>query len=124
MFSMSRATAKQLQQAINTFSGHSKYLENQSALSTAAAQPLGIAAFDQTLPDHGLPQGQVTEVSVTSAAGLATSVGLWACRAAQKQLSEAWCAFIDPSHSLFAPGVRAAGVDLEHLLVVRPPAQA
>jgi hypothetical protein len=31
-----------------------------------------------------------------------------------------WCAFIDPSASLFAPGVAQLGVDLERLLVVRP----
>lgn len=123
MFSMSRATAEQLQEAINTFSGHSKYLGSTSALSFAA-EPLGVPAFDQSLPDYGLPRGQVTEVSVASAAGLATTVGLWACRAAQKQSPDAWCAFIDPSHSLFAPGVRSTGVDLERLLVVRPPAEA
>jgi hypothetical protein len=31
-----------------------------------------------------------------------------------------WCAFIDPSASLFAPGVARLGVALERLLVVRP----
>jgi recombination protein RecA len=56
--------------------------------------------------------------------GLATSVALWACRAAQKRAqlegADAWCAFVDPSRSLFAPGVAAAGVDLSRLLVVQP----
>jgi recombination protein RecA len=31
-----------------------------------------------------------------------------------------WCAFIDPTGSLYAPGVHASGVDLQRLLVVRP----
>jgi recombination protein RecA len=31
-----------------------------------------------------------------------------------------WCAFIDPSASLFAPGVARLGVELGRLLVVRP----
>ncbi|MBW2458504.1 MAG: recombinase A [Deltaproteobacteria bacterium] len=32
----------------------------------------------------------------------------------------AWCAWIDSSHTLYAPGVIQAGVELERLLVVRP----
>jgi len=31
-----------------------------------------------------------------------------------------WCAFIDPSATLFAPGVAQLGLDLDRLLVVRP----
>ncbi len=34
--------------------------------------------------------------------------------------SPSWCAFVDPSRSLYAPGVERAGVRLSHLLVVRP----
>jgi hypothetical protein len=37
---------------------------------------------------------------------------------------ESWCAFIDPSASLFAPGVARLGVNLARLLVVRPDADA
>jgi recombination protein RecA len=35
-----------------------------------------------------------------------------------------WCAFIDGTRSLYAPAVEQAGIDLERLLVVRPPAEA
>jgi recombination protein RecA len=35
-----------------------------------------------------------------------------------------WCAFIDPSASLFAPGVTRLGIDLAYLLVARPEANA
>ncbi len=123
MFSMS-ATARELQRLLE-----------QSSPTTAkhlglapSVLPLGLDALDEVLPDSGLPRGQVIEVAVSPGTGLATSVGLWACRAAQldavQQGSETWCAFVDPSGSLFAPGVARAGVDLERLLVVRPSASA
>jgi len=35
-----------------------------------------------------------------------------------------WCAFIDPTATLFAPGVARLGVDLCHLLVARPDVEA
>ncbi len=35
-----------------------------------------------------------------------------------------WCAFLDPSGTLYGPGVAAAGVNLERLLVVRPSVEA
>jgi recombination protein RecA len=35
-----------------------------------------------------------------------------------------WCAFVDPSATLYAPGVSEAGVRPERLLVVRPPLEA
>jgi RecA/RadA recombinase len=31
-----------------------------------------------------------------------------------------WCAWVDASHSLYAPGLARAGIDLDRLLVVRP----
>jgi recombination protein RecA len=105
-------------QDLNALVGAAKYLEPKSN-----AVALGIEAFDAVLPDGGLPRGQVTEVAVQSPAQ-ATSLALWACRAAQREAktrgSEAWCAFIDPSQSLFAPALGPAGVDASKLLVVRP----
>jgi len=35
----------------------------------------------------------------------------------------AWCAFLDPDHTLFGPAVQASGVCLDRLLVLRPPRQ-
>jgi hypothetical protein len=67
-------------------------------------------------------------LGVSIGAGLGTSVGLWACHAAQQQArrhgGRAWCAFVDPSQTLFAPGIAQAGVDLDRLLVVCPPLQS
>ena len=79
--------------------------------------------------------GGVTELQVRGASGAATSFALAACRAAQqrgRQLEaggsrsegSVWCAFIDPSASLFAPGVTRLGVDLAYLLVTRPETDA
>jgi len=74
------------------------------------------------------------ELSAPFGFGRATSLALAACASAQvarTELGEAsavkakgssrdWCAWIDPSGTLQAPAVRAKGVDLERLLVVRP----
>jgi recombination protein RecA len=38
--------------------------------------------------------------------------------------STPWCAFIDPSGTLYGPGVAATGVELSRLLIVRPPLEA
>ena len=114
------------------------------ALGAPGAQrvlSLGVPALDAVLPHGGLVQGSVTELQVQGAGSSATSFALYACRAAQRaagheparrRLASArsfdaqrpWCAFIDPSASLFAPGVARLGVDLERLLVVRPDVDA
>jgi recombination protein RecA len=93
--------------------------------------PFGIPELDALLPDRGLLRGGVVELSVAGGAGLATALALAAVRSAQEQaralLSSAavpWCAFVDASGTLYAPGVHAAGVDLSRLLVVRPPPDA
>jgi recombination protein RecA len=90
---------------------------------------LGVEALNRVLPDHGLPRGAVIELSVHGGSALGTSLGLAACRAAQQAAVEQggsvpWCAFLDPSGTLYGPGVAAAGVVLERLLVVRPSLEA
>jgi hypothetical protein len=72
------------------------------------------------LPDGGLPRG-VVELSAPRALGGATSVALAAVHAGQTRAETAWCAWVDPEATLHAPGVVAAGVELERLLVVRAP---
>ncbi len=90
---------------------------------------LGVEALNRALPDQGLPRGAVVELSVHGGSALGTSLGLAACRSAQQAGverggSQPWCAFLDPSGTLYAPGVAAAGVALERLLVVRPSVEA
>jgi recombination protein RecA len=105
----------------------------------------GVPALDAALPQGGLLQGSVIELQVQGASGAATSLALCACRAAQHagerwtqsaerhslkrhsakaESARPWCAFIDPSASLFAPGVARLGVDLSRLLIVRPEPEA
>ncbi|HEU5076451.1 MAG TPA: recombinase A [Polyangiaceae bacterium] len=88
--------------------------------------PTGFPAIDRQLPGGGLLTGALVEFAVAGAASLATTLGLAACRSAQRAAEQLggtvpWCAFIDPSRSLYAPGVAHAGVRLDRLLVVRPP---
>ncbi|MEP7051539.1 MAG: recombinase A [Pseudomonadota bacterium] len=95
----------------------------------AAGFSLGIEALNRALPDHGLPRGAVIELSIHGGSALGTSLGLSACRGAQQAAVERggsvpWCAFLDPTGTLYAPGVAAAGVNLERLLVVRPSLEA
>lgn len=90
---------------------------------------LGIPELDAALPDGGLCRGAVVEVAVASGASLATTLALGAVRALQTEArlrgGEApWCAFVDPTATLHAPGVAGAGIDLSRLLVVRPPLEA
>jgi len=90
--------------------------------------PLGLPELDELLPDGGLPRGGVVELAAAGSS-LGTSIALSACRAAQAEGracgGEApWCAFIDPSSTLYAPGVVRTGVTLERLLVARPPLEA
>jgi hypothetical protein len=90
---------------------------------------LGVEALNRVLPDRGLPRGAVIELSIHGSSALGTSLGLAACRAAQQAAvgrggSMPWCAFLDPSGTLYGPGVAAAGVALERLLVVRPSVEA
>src|ERR1700722_9416635 len=81
---------------------------------------LSWAEFDALLPDGGLPHG-VVELAAPLSLGGGTMVALAAIRAAQTRDPRAWCAWIDPTGTLYAPGVVMAGVELHRLFVVRPP---
>lgn len=88
-----------------------------------------VPPLHDVLPDGGLPRGAVVELACPASLGQATSLALYACAAAQQEAllrggEPAWCAWLDPERTLFAPGVAAHGVVLERLLVVHPPADA
>ncbi len=94
------------------------------------AVPFGFEELDRQLPDGGLLRGGVVELAL-GGSGLGTTLGLAAVRAFQQRESASfaarvkpWCAFVDASSTLYAPGVAASGVALERLLVVRPPVEA
>ena len=82
--------------------------------------PLSLgAALDDALPDGGLPRGVIELASPRALAG-ATSIAIAAVCAAQKKDARAWCAWLDPEGTLYAPGLARAGVDLARRLVIRP----
>jgi hypothetical protein len=82
--------------------------------------PTGWAELDAALPDQGFPKG-VVELAAPHALGGGTSIALAAVRAAHRQDPRAWCAWVDSEGTLYGPGAARAGVDLDRLLVVRPP---
>lgn len=91
------------------------------APSAAAAQgvPTGFAALDRELPGGGWPAGALTEIlAAREGVGELRMVlpALAALTASGKRI--AWLA---PPHLPYAPALAAAGVKLEHLVVVRAP---
>jgi recombination protein RecA len=80
------------------------------------------------LPEGGFPRGSVIEIASPANVGHGLSVALAACAASQEESAragrdKAWCAFLDPDHTLFAPALQERGVALDRLLVLRPPRQ-
>ncbi|UQA55817.1 recombinase A [Polyangium aurulentum] len=94
----------------------------------AKALPLGLRPVDETLPEGGLPRGAVVEISAPQGLARSTTLALSLCASAQAEArmrgesdtQGAFCAWLDPTSTLFAPAVARAGVDLGRLLVVRP----
>jgi hypothetical protein len=98
----------------------SSLLSRLPGLWSESYLPTEWAELDAALPDHGFPKG-VVELASPHALGGGTSIALAAVRAAQQRDARAWCAWIDSHGTLYGPGVAWAGVDLERLLVIRPP---
>src|SRR5690606_36310370 len=85
----------------------------------------GIDGLDAVLPEGGLLRGAVIELALAEGAP-GTTLALSLCRTLQQVATRRgrelpWCAFVDPSGTLHAPGVVEVGVQLDHVLVVRPP---
>lgn len=79
---------------------------------------LGWPELEAALPDGALPRG-VIEIASPRAHGT-TRFALSVVRAAQEKNADAWCAWLDPDATLFAPGVAQSEVDLARVLVLRP----
>lgn len=82
--------------------------------------------WPQRLLQGDLPRGGVVELALSGGcSGGGTGVALRTCVKAQQEGRQLrgqadLCAFVDPGRSLHAPGLLAAGVELDRLLVVRP----
>lgn len=93
--------------------------------SSAQSQETPPIDWQKRLSRGELLPGGILELSSDGGVALGTSIALRACQRIQREAHAAcgitpWCAFVDPTSSLYAPGVHAAGVDLRRLLVVRP----
>ena len=120
---------EQLPTGVTVGLGGTEAPANEGTSARTSILPLHWRELDKHLPDQGLLKGAIVELAVTGGPSLATSIALAACRAAQHEALERggelrWCAFIDPTGTLYAPGVVQAGVVLERLLVVRPRLEA
>lgn len=98
--------------------------ETRRDIQTTGVEQSTAQRFREQLLQGRLLSGKVVELCATGPS-LATSVALGACRFAQlesrRQTGQtAWCAFVDPCRTLYAPGVHFQGVDLRRLLVIRP----
>jgi len=96
-------------------------------LRAATERPEERLALSHPIDDvlaGGILRGAVVEISAPRGRARATSIAIATCVAAQREAhrfgSSALCAWVDPSRSLFGPGVRARGIDLSRLLVVTP----
>jgi protein ImuA len=78
--------------------------------------PCGREEIDRLLPGGGFPRGALTELCGGPASGK-TGVALAVVRALE---DDALAAFIDGRGELYPPALRALGVDLTRLLIVRP----
>jgi recombination protein RecA len=68
----------------------------------------------------------VIELAAPAGLGQMTTFALASCAQAQQESrcrggASAWCAWIDPEGTLYAPAVEAYGVDLDRLLFIRAP---
>ncbi len=100
--------------------GPSKLRLVRAPVEASPALSLDWPELEAVLPDGGLPRG-VVELAAPCALGGSTSVALAAVRAGQARNERAFCVWVDPEATLYAPGVVAAGVDLGRMLVVVPP---
>ncbi len=78
----------------------------------------GCAAVDALLPGGGFPRGALSELAGSRASGK-TAVALWAIAASLVEGRLA--AFVDGRGELYPPAAQALGIDLDRLLIVRPP---
>ena len=75
----------------------------------------GVAAIDELL--GGLPEPGLVEISGPEGSGRSRLVGAVVAKATQAHKAVAW---VDPQHRLYPPGLANLGIELAHLLIVRP----
>lgn len=143
LFSMSAATTLNLDSALLARFGVLQGTE--AMLPERAVLGLDWPELERMLPDHGLPRGVVELAAMPRLHGGAsrhgsgawlrggtTSIAIAALRSLHASDEHVWAAWITAEGSekrpavppIYAPALAQAGVDLDRLLVVRPPPQA
>ncbi|MBI3773452.1 MAG: hypothetical protein HY272_12225 [Gammaproteobacteria bacterium] len=84
----------------------------------ATALPTGFSALDLHLPDNGWPSSTITEIFYDGAA--TTALQLILPTLAQVSRHNRWLAWIAPPSLPYRAQFRAAGIDPERALVIRP----
>ena len=80
--------------------------------------PTGFAELDALFPGGGWPAGALTEFLIPGeGVGVLNLVMPALARLSQEKR---WIAWVAPPHIPYAPALAAAGVDLSHVLLIRP----
>ncbi len=97
-------------------------LKDAAAAVTRPAWSTGRPELDARLPGGGWPIGSLVEVLLADAGLGEIDLFLPALVAAQRapEGRTGWLVWIAPPHEPYAPALAQSGVDLDHLLVVRP----
>jgi cell division inhibitor SulA len=92
--------------------------------ATVETLSTGFAALDAGLPGGGWPRHGLVEI-LTPQPGVGELYLLLPVLATLSRLAPArWCTWVSPPHEPFAPALRAQGVALERMLIVRTLASA
>lgn len=95
-------------------------LKDASAATARMAWPSGHPSLDARLPDGGWPAGSLVEVLLTETGVGEIGLFLPALIACQRRAASPWLVWIAPPHEPYAPALAQQGIELDHLLVVRP----
>jgi hypothetical protein len=80
--------------------------------------PTGFEALDQLLPGGGWPAGTITEI-LSGQEGIG-ALSLMLPALARLSRSDRWLAWVAPPYIPYAPALAAGGIDLSHMLFIRP----
>lgn len=81
--------------------------------------PSGFPPLDEALPGGGWPRAGLIEILPVRLGSAELSLLMPALAAVTRRAGARWCAWIAPPLQPFAPALKACGVDLERLLIVR-----
>ena len=104
--------------SLATLLEHPALWRGEECARVAAAEPSGFAALDRCLPGGGWPQAALTEIIIQSA-GIGELTLLMPACARLTQAGRSMV-FVSPPHIPYAPALAAAGLDLKHLLLLKP----